>query len=224
VLKEGAQESGLVLQRLTGTASGVGQSAQGGRRTVSQGVLLKITPGVFDGIEFGGVGGKIFQVEAELAIQEGFDFTGQMGTRAVPDDQEIASQLAEQLGEKAEGSIGVDVVVGMQAKVEVEGMATGRHHQRADTRHLLIGAAPLIEHGGVAAGSPGATHQRSHQKASFIEEHERRLQSAGFFLMRGQSFLIQRRMARASRSTARRSGFWGLHPRARNKRHTPEIS
>lgn len=191
---------------------------------MGQGIFFEITPDVFDGIEFGGAGREIFQVEAEMTIQEGFHLSGQMGTRAVPDDQEIALQLAEQLGEKAEGSIGVDVVVGMQAKVEVEGMATGRHHQRADTRDLLIGTAALIEHGSVTAGSPGAAHPGGHQKTGFIQEHQMRLQPVGFFLMRGQSFLIQRRMARASRSTARRSGFWGLHPRARNKRHTPEIS
>src|SRR6266700_3092877 len=121
-------------------------------------------------------------------------------------------------------SIRVDVLVWEKAEVEVKSVATRRHGQRAHTRDLLTGPAALIEDGGLAARSPGATHQRGHQKAGFIEENQMRLQPAGFFLMRGHSFLTQRWISRSLRSTARRSGFWGLQSRARNKRQTPETS
>ena len=100
MLKEGAQESGLALHGLTGTASGFGQAAQGGRRMVGQRVLLQITPNVFHGIEFGGVGREVFQIEAEMAVKERFDFPGPVRSRAIPDHQDVSWQLAEQLQEQ----------------------------------------------------------------------------------------------------------------------------
>src|SRR5438093_9025809 len=189
VLKKGAQESGLALHRLAGTASSFCQATQGGRRMVGQRVLLQITPNVFHGIEFGGVGREVFQIEAEMPVKEPFDFSGQVGARAIPDHHEVSWQLAEQLQEKVQGSIRVDVLVRVQTEVEVKSVASGRHGQRANTRDLLTGPAVLIENGGLAARSPGATHQRGHQKAGFVEENQMRLQPGGFFLMRGHSFL-----------------------------------
>src|SRR5439155_2500390 len=147
VLKEGAQESGLALHRLAGTASSFGQAAQGGRRMVGQRVLLQITPNVFHGIEFGGVGREVFQIEAEMPVKERFDFSGPVGARAIPDHHEVSRQLAEQLQEKVQGSIRVDVLVGVQTEVEVKSVASGRHGQRAHTRDLLTGPAALIENG-----------------------------------------------------------------------------
>src|SRR5207245_3315963 len=131
VLKEGAQESGLALHRLTGTASGFGQAAQGGRRMVGQRVLLQITPNLFHGIEFGGVGREVFQIEAEMPIKERFDYSGQVGARAIPDHQHVSPQLAEQLQEKVQSSVRVDVLVRVQAEVEVRSVAAGSNGERA---------------------------------------------------------------------------------------------
>jgi hypothetical protein len=158
-----------------------------------------------------------------MAVKKGFDLSCQVRTGAVPDDQQIPPQLPQQLTEKIEGPIGVDVPVRVQAEVQVKLVASRRHHQRSNTRDLLVRAAPLLENRGVATRGPGPANQRSHQKAGFVHENQVRPQPAGFFLMRGHSFLIQRRISRSLRSTARRSGFCGLHPRARNKRQTPEI-
>src|SRR5436190_20447708 len=121
---------------------------------VGQRVLLQITPNVFHGIEFGGVGREVFQIEAEMPVKERFDFSGPVGARAIPDHHEVSRQLAEQLQEKVQGSIRVDVLVGVQTEVEVKSVASGRHGQRAHTRDLLTGPAALIENGGLAARSP----------------------------------------------------------------------
>ena len=148
---------------------------------VGQWVLLQITPNLFHGIEFGGVGREVFQIETEMPVKERFDFSGQVGARAIPDHQDVSWQLAEQLKQKVQGSICVDVLVRVQAEVEVKSVATRRHGQRAHTRDLLTGPAALIEDGGLAAGSPGATDQRGHEKAGFVEENQMRLQPGGFF-------------------------------------------
>src|SRR5436190_22284269 len=101
---------------------------------VGQRVLLQITPNVFHGIEFGGIGREVFQIEAEMPVKERFDFSGQVGARAIPDHQDVSPQRAEQLKQKVQGSIWVDVLVRVQAEVKVKSVATARHGQRANTR------------------------------------------------------------------------------------------
>ena len=83
---------------------------------VGQRVLLQITPNVFHGIEFGGVGREVFQIEAEMAVKERFDFPGPVRSRAIPDHQDVSWQLAEQLQEKVQGSIRIDVLVRCKRK------------------------------------------------------------------------------------------------------------
>jgi len=55
----------------------------------------------------------------------------------------------------------------------------------------------------------------SHNTAKMMDTPGR---ARRFFLTRGQVSLIHPRMACASRSTARRCGFWGRQPRARRRR------
>jgi hypothetical protein len=42
----------------------------------------------------------------------------------------------------------------------------------------------------LTARSPASANQGSHQQAAFVHKNQKRLQSPGFFLMRGQSRLI----------------------------------
>ena len=224
VLQEGTKEFRLALQGLAGTASGRGQATQGGRGMVGQGVLFEIAPGIFHGIQFRGVGREVFQIEAQMAVEKRCDLASQVGTGTIPDHQDVSPQLAEKLAQEVEGAIGIDVPVGMEPEVEVEPVAGGRHGQRANAGDFLIRPAALVEDRGLAPRSPSPAHQRGHQKAGFVQENQVRPQPAGFFLMRGHSLLIQRRMARSLRSAPRRSGFWGVQPRERNNRQTPETA
>jgi hypothetical protein len=66
----------------------------------------------------------------------------------------------------------------------------------------------------LAAGAPGLAHGRDQQEARFVEEKQMGSQPCGVFFTRGQSVRFQRSMASSSRSRARRSGFWWLHPRS----------
>lgn len=181
VLQEGTKEFRLALERLAGTASGRGQAVQGGRGRMGQRVLVEIAPGLFHGIPFRGVGRKGFPIEAERAVKKRFDLASQRGTGTIPDHQPISPQLAKPLAQKAEGSIGVDVPVGVQPEVEVEPVAGGRDGQRTHPGDLLIRSAPLREDGGWALRGPGPAPQRSHPKAGFVQENQVRPQPAGFF-------------------------------------------
>ena len=110
--------------------------------------------------------------------------------------------------------------IGVQGEVEPDPAAPRREAQSGDGGDLVVGARALEEQGRLADRGPGAPHHGRHEEAALVEKDQAGPQRAGFFLMRGHSVRSQRRMAGSSRSRARRSGFWGLQPRARNRRPT----
>ena len=112
--------------------------------------------------------------------------------------------MAAQLAEKIDDERGSDVLVGMQAKVQGNPVPAGTHAQGPQHRDFLVGSSPLQQDRGLTAGSPAAANQGGHQQAAFVHKNQKGLQSPGFFLMRGQSRLIQFLIFPSSRSTARR--------------------
>ena len=97
-------------------------------------------------------------------------------------------------------------------------MAAWGHNQGGNRGDFLVSSSALKENRSVSPGRPGATHQGSHQEATFIDKHPVGVQATGFFLIRIQSTLTHVRMRFSSRSTERRSGFWGDHPKEWIKR------
>jgi hypothetical protein len=81
-----------------------------------------------------------------------------------------------------------------------------------------VRARGLIDHRCATDGRPTSAQMGGHQEAALVQEDQEGVQVAGFFLIRGQSVLIQRWMAASSRSTARRVGRWGVHPSERRRR------
>src|SRR5206468_5943890 len=78
--------------------------------------------------------------------------------------------------------------------------------------------ADVPQHRGPSARAPRASHHGQQEQPAFVDEDEPRSQAVGFFLMRGQSCLIQRRIPSSSRSQARRMGRCGVQPRERSNR------
>lgn len=152
-MEEGTKPRRLVLERLAGSSRRLRQAAQTGGRKMGQGISLEISPHVFHGIEFRGVGWEVFQIKMEMAVEEEFHRVGPVGTGAIPDHQQIPRQLAEQLGEEVQGAIAIDVFVRVQPEVEAESVAGGSDREGADAGDLLISSAALVENGSVAAGA-----------------------------------------------------------------------
>ena len=90
-------------------------------------------------------------------------------------------QLGEQVAQEIEHQLGIDVLVRMQSEIELHALTTRRHAQRADDRHLLVRAAPLIEQWGTSSRLPAVTHQRRHQRSAFVEKYEAGFHPRGFF-------------------------------------------
>ena len=98
--------------------------------------------------------------------------------------------MPAQLAEKVDHEWSSDILIGMQAKVQGNLVSGGIHTQGRKDRDFLVRSSPLQQDRGLTARSPASANQGSHQQAAFVHKNQKRLQSPGFFLMRGQSRLI----------------------------------
>lgn len=153
-------------------------------------------------------------------LHEGPDRQGPMGIQTVPDDDGRLPELPDQDGQEVLDRLGIDVGVGVHSKVEVHAVPGRGRAQRRDDRDLVVGPPLLVEHGRVARRPLGPPEQRGHREADFVDEDQPGVQSAGFFLMRGQSFSTHCRMPSSFRSRSRLVGFCGLKPRESRRRPT----
>jgi len=207
VFDEGPEQLGSALNgagRLTGRGSERAQVKEG---AIGQRVGLQIGPDVFNGIEFGSVGGKKLGPDAGTGLDEALHLAGAVSLKPIPNQNDRRIDMTLKLTEESDRQVGIRVLVGKQPEVELHAIPTGWNTQCADDGHLCVGPGALRQTRRFPAPIPGPAQQRSHQSSTLVEEHQGGLQSRGFFLMRPQSCLIQRWMASSSRSTARRWGF-----------------
>ena len=116
----------------------------------------------------------------------------------------VEEMAGQELSEETDDPLGVDVGIGVEAKVEADVVALGRHAQRPDGGHLAMRPPAVVEQWCFAPRVPRAPQERRHHQATLVEEREPGLPPRGFFLMRGQSSRIQPRMRFSLRSRARR--------------------
>jgi hypothetical protein len=74
--------------------------------------------------------------------------------------------------------------------------------------------------GCLALRCPRAAHNRLEHEAAFVDQDDVPASVVRLFLASGQSSVRQCSIAASSRSRARRSGFWQLHPMSRRMYHT----
>jgi len=126
--------------------------------------------------------------------------------------------MAPEMSKEQDHRRGLDVGVGMKTEEQPDTVAPGRNDQPGDRGHFPVGVGLLAKERRLSPRSPSPADERGHQEAALVEEDQRCASSRGVFFTLGQVVLTQRRIASSSRSIARRSGFWGLQPRDRNKR------
>ena len=143
-----------------------------------------------------------------------------VGVETVPEHDPRSVQFPLQAAKKTDHVTSLNVGVGVQAKIKAQVVAAGGHAQGGDHRDFAVMGAPLDQNRGLATGSPATAYQGSHEQAAFVQKNQPSLQTPGLFLSLGQTCLTHCRMPSSSRSTARRWGFWGLHPSPCNRRLT----
>lgn len=174
-------------------------------------------PNSFIGIQFGGISGKVFQMQTALLVGQLAQKLAPMHGRIIQQDDDRTAKMTEQHAEEASHIVLSDAVQ-EELIVKAQSAFLGTHGNGRDDGKFFPPALPIAVQGSAADGSPGLHHQRHHQEARFIRKNYMGAQPPGLFFIRGQSFCFHPAMASSSRSIARRSGFWWLHFRLCIKR------
>lgn len=199
------------------SAASGGEEIHIGAGEVGERIGLEIAPHILDRIQLRGVRREIelkpiHYVEGDLGSEAAMDLG------AIPHQQQRLTKVAGELLEEAQHCGGIEVRIDQQLKVQAHLAPVGADTQGGDRRDLLEVAATMPEHWSLPAPAPGATHYRKQEQPAFVDENQPSAQPPGFFLIRGQSCLIQRWMPSSFRSKARRLGRCGVQPSERSKR------
>jgi len=108
----------------------------------------------------------------------------------------------------------INIKIGMQTKIKAETASTGSNAKCADNGNFFMRTGFLIKNRSLPTRAPSFPDQWGHQHAAFVDKNDISFQFGRFFLIRGQPTLTHSLILVSSRSMARRSGFWGLHPRS----------
>src|SRR3989344_461825 len=88
----------------------------------------------------------------------------------------------------------------------------GADGDAGDGRDSVV-AIPMMHNRGLSYGTPRLSDRRDQKETGFVDKDEMGCQPRSVFFTRGQTVRFHFSMARLSRSTARRSGVWWLHPK-----------
>lgn len=166
-------------------------------------------PDAFVGVQLGRVGGKELEVEAGECLAKGRDGRALVDLAVVPQHDNGAAQVPQQVAEEG-ADVGLVDVRGLHAVVEAK-VAAARADRDAGDDGQLVAALPDPEHRGLPPRRPGLADAGDQQEARFVDEDEVGAQPRSVFFTRGHWRRFHWAMRSSSRSSARVSGFWGLH-------------
>jgi hypothetical protein len=171
---------------------------------------LEVVPDALIRVEVRGVSGELLQADASGAAvsQEVLDRLAAMDGGTVPDDQQLARDLAEQMLEEAHD---------IRARVRVilhEHEQTTRRRDAADDGQMVVGQGQT-EDGSLPPGGVGADSAGEQVEARFVDPDDGSPLLVSPFFRAGQRSVCQASIAASFRWLARSIGFWTLQPSAR---------
>ena len=135
-----------------------------------------------------------------------------MSLGAIPDYQQSARQMTQQMGKEVHHLRGADgSLVEPEIEVPPRDAGDGREHLPVEM---------ILQHRGLSARGPSAHPMGPLAQPALVDEDDGAPLAARFFLSRGQRTRFQYRIAFSSRSSARPVGRWQLHPSWRKMRQT----
>lgn len=158
----------FVAQALGRCTQSVAEVAQVLTTAVAQFDMLQIVPNTLVRIEIRGIAGQAFQMEAcggPLA-QEVLDGLGAVNRSAIPDDEELAGDVAQQMAQKAHdirAFVGALLLVQEEASVGCNGADDGE----------VVSRERSAQNGRLSTWSVGAHDTREEVEARFIHPHDR---------------------------------------------------
>src|SRR5512144_963729 len=125
-----------------------------------------------------------------------------MGRQSIPNNQQVAAHIAEQVLQKQDYLLTANGFF-ENLEVEVPQRDAGDHRQSLPVEVMLQDRR-------LPAGSPCAATMRPLAQSAFVEAEDRAALLFGFFLRAGHRFFFQSSTAASFRSTARPTGSCGL--------------
>ncbi len=175
-------------------------------------------PNTLVGIQLGGVGWKVLDVQTRMPPLEFVQQTSLVGLGIVQQDDDRSSEMTQEMPKERADPPAVDIV---QAEliVQPQSLPPRANGNRRDDRDAIVTIAMTVDRG-MTPRCPGAKQIRNQEEPRFVEEDEVGAQPCSVFFTRGQRFFFQCLIAPSSRSTARRSGVCELQPSPCSNRPT----
>lgn len=167
-------------------------------------------PDTLVGVQFGGIGREAHNVEPRKRSAEVSEQRPSMDASVVPQHDHRPAQVAEQVPEEGADLRGMDVRE-VELVVKTQASPAGADGQPGDHGDPVV-SLPEPQEGRLPPGRPGLAHARDQEEAGFVDEDEVGAQPRGVFFTRAHSRRFHSAIRSSSRSSARASGFWWLHP------------
>ena len=203
----------LVAKPLGGQAQVMTEGRQIRTAEVAQLHPLQVVPDPLVRIQIRRVPGQLFQVDAlgPTAGQEVLDRLPPMDGRAVPDHQQRAGDMPQQMAQEAHHILaGQGSLLDQEHELAIRG-------DPADGREVILGQGDPQD-GRLAAGRVAPNAGGEEGEARFVYPDDGAVFAFSLFLSAGQRSVSQAWMAASSRWVARSVGCWGLQPMARRRR------
>lgn len=171
---------------------------------------LGIGPYAFVGVQLRGVGREEFEMEAREATAQRSDRFTLVDRGVIEHHDHVPPQVAQQMAEEI-ADVGVPDVVAMAAEVKSYALAHRTDRESRDDREAIVPVA-MVDPRRLSPWRPRPPKRGNQEEPRLVDEDEVRLPARCVFFTCGQRVRFQRPMRSSSRSSARRSGFWGLSP------------
>jgi hypothetical protein len=171
---------------------------------------LEMVPDAFVGVQFGGVRRKGHQMKTARASQEFLHRVAPMDVAVVQQYDQMTTDVMQEMSQEDGHLVALNVVL-VELAVQRAMEAPGADGDAGDGGDAVVTLAVTHE-GGLSDGAPGLADGRDQEEAGFVDKDDVGCQPGGVFFTAGQTDRFQLAIAASSRSTARRSGFWWLHP------------
>ena len=166
-------------------------------------------PDSFVGVEFRGVRRKVLEMKAGHAAAERADGITPVNLAIIPEDDHGPAEVPQQVPQEVTHLRLLDVLR-METPEESQPPAPRTDRDSGDDGDL-VSAIPMPDDRRLAARRPRPPHGGNQEEARLVDEDEMGPQPRSVFFTRGHSTRFQCAMAASSRSSARVSGFCGVH-------------
>ncbi len=121
---------------------------------------FEVAPEHLDGIEFGGVGRQVFEGEAGVAFQQFADRRALVHRAVIPDRNDLAFEVFEQVAEEGGDAGGIVLAVYERLEIEIATETFWRDRQGGDRGDFLTGSGELTKPRPASPLRPGTAAER----------------------------------------------------------------